>query len=313
MIRTNIFCILGPTASGKTALSISLAHYVKEKYNLDVEIISLDSALVYQDMNIGTAKPNLQERGGIPHHLIDILAPTHNYNAGEFLQDIDKIIDDCRTRNKLPIIAGGTMLYHHILTHGLHDIPNQNLAIRQQINEQAQINGWNFMHDKLMQIDAKSAENIKPSDSQRIQRALEIYYISGKTPSYFYNQQRKSKYNLTNIALMPTRELLHKKIEQRFYLMLEQGFIQEVENLLTKYPSLNMENSSMRCVGYRQAYEYLNNNISYQQFIDMGIAATRQLAKRQITWLRKTDCCIIDYNLDNALELLIGNFDAYYS
>jgi tRNA dimethylallyltransferase len=302
----HIFCILGPTASGKTTLSIQLAQYAKQKYNVDIEIISLDSALVYQDMNLGTAKPSLQERCGIPHHLIDILPPTHNYNVGEFLQDIDKITQDCKHRKVVPIIVGGTMLYHHALTYGLHDIPNQNLEIRQQINQQAAINGWHFMHNQLMQIDNITAQNIQPNDTQRIQRALEIYFTSGKPPSYFYNQKRASKYILTNIALMPPRDLLHKRIEQRFNLMLEQGFINEVKQLLVKYPNLNMDNSSMRCVGYRQAYEYLNNKINYKEFVDMGVASTRQLAKRQITWLRKTNCFNIDSSLDNALEILIS-------
>ncbi|MFM2344159.1 MAG: tRNA delta(2)-isopentenylpyrophosphate transferase [Pseudomonadota bacterium] len=312
----HLFCILGATASGKTALSIQLAQYAKQQYNIDIEIISLDSALVYQDMDIGTAKPTMQERCGIKHHLIDIIPPTHNYNVGEFLQDVDNITkiikDKTNHSNKLFIIVGGTMLYHHALTHGLHDIPNQNLEIRQQINQEAELHGWQFMHNKLSQIDKSTADNIKPNDMQRIQRALEIYYTSGKPPSYFYNQHRESKYKLTNIALMPPRDLLHKKIEQRFNLMLEQGFINEVTNLIDKYPSLNLESNSIRCVGYRQAYEYIKNNITYQQFIDMGVASTRQLAKRQITWLRKTESYHIDSSLNNSFELLKIKFDEYY-
>ncbi len=296
-----LFCLLGPTASGKTNLSIQLAHFAKQLCNINVEIISLDSALVYQDMNIGTAKPSNEEKQGIVHHLIDILTPIQTYNVGDFLVDVDNIIQDCHSRQTLPIIVGGTMLYHHALANGLHALPTQNLEIRAKINQEAVQYGWHVLHEKLMHIDAKSAKNISFNDTQRIQRALEIYYISGHTASHFHQiNARKTAYKLCNIALMPPRQYLHKDIEKRFHAMLNAGFLNEVKQLKIKYPTLNAQHNAMRCVGYRQAYAYLQNDLSYAEFIDASIASTRQLAKRQITWLRKISAYVFDSSQKNT-------------
>jgi len=304
------FTILGPTASGKTDLSINLAKYAREKYSTEVEIISLDSALVYKYMDIGTAKPDKEQQQGIKHHLIDIINPTQNYNVGTFLQDVFNIVKN--KQKALPIIVGGTMLYYNALVKGLHNIPSQNQNIRQQIINEAQIYGWEYMYKKLLNIDAK-ANYIQANDTQRIQRALEIYCITNQPPSYFYEQIRSSPYTFHTIALNPNREILHINIKNRFNTMLEKGFLKEVEKILKQYPSLNENFSSIRCVGYRQAYQYLNNQIDYNEFVDRGIIATRQLAKRQITWLRKLDVINIDVEDNLKFEKVKQEFDIYYA
>jgi tRNA dimethylallyltransferase len=310
-----LFCLLGPTASGKTNLAIQLAHFAKKQYSLNIEIISLDSALIYADMNIGTAKPTITEMQGIKHHLIDILTPLQIYNVGDFLSDVARIVLDCKAKQSMPIIVGGTMLYHHSLAYGLHDLPEQNLAIRTQINQEATQNGWPYLHTKLMQIDALSAAKINCNDAQRIQRALEIYYISGHTAIHFHQKIRAQLYTLCNIALAPPRPYLHQCIEQRFKHMLMLGFVDEVKNILIKYPALSAQDNAMRCVGYRQAYAYLQGYIDYQTFIDTSIANTRQLAKRQMTWLKKTSAYMLDSSQKNTymhIQAIFSNFMQHF-
>ncbi len=316
-----IFSLLGATCTGKTNLALKLVQYAKDKYNIQLHIISLDSALVYKHMNIGTAKPSNKELAQAPHYLIDIIEPTDTYNVGNFLQDVEDIINKISQLNNsstkniqhLPLIVGGTMLYYHSLINGIDNIPTQNIAIREKINAELQQHGQEYLYNKLTSIDPHL--NIHPNDSQRIQRALEIYYISGQAPSKFYTQGKNNIKNhiFHSVELHIERKKLHSRIEQRFISMLEQNFINEVKQLLQLYPELNQQTSSMRCVGYRQALQYLTKQINYEQFVQSGIAATRQLAKRQITWLKKIPLnTSIDSNKPECIKLLQNEFDIYY-
>lgn len=273
--------ILGPTASGKSALGLDLA-----AKGLPVEIISLDSALVFKDMDIGTAKPTESELKSVPHHLVNIISPTEVYNASEFVQDCLTLIEQIRVRGKVPIILGGTMMYYKALTDGIDDMPDRNLLVRQVIEQEAQLYGWPHMHALLSKVDPLTARRLKPNDSQRIERALEVYRISGKPISFFQNANQRVKYSLPTLTLLPgNRSVLHQRIEQRFMQMLDMGFIQEVISLRQKYP-LQASMPSMRCVGYRQVWQYLESQFTYDEMVVKAVVATRQLAKRQLTWLR---------------------------
>ncbi|STY28121.1 tRNA delta(2)-isopentenylpyrophosphate transferase [Legionella wadsworthii] len=276
-----IFCIMGPTASGKTALACDLVA------RFPFEIISVDSAMIYRDMNIGTAKPTLQELHRAPHHLIDIKDPTESYSAAQFCTDATSLGEEIIKKGKIPLLVGGTMMYFNALQKGLSNLPEADPAIRQQLEDEAAILGWPALHKKLIQIDPQSASRIHAHDAQRIQRALEVYSITGKTLTAFQTQQKeKSNYHFVNFILFPEdRSWLHQNIAQRFDHMLAAGFIDEVKLLQQKWP-LTTSMPSMRCVGYRQALEYLQNAYDYSLMRDQGIAATRQLAKRQLTWLR---------------------------
>jgi len=278
------FTILGPTAGGKTALALKIAEA------LPVEIISLDSALVYRDMDIGTAKPTAAELDAVPHHLIDIIPPTKSYSAAEFVGDCVRLAEEIRTRGRLPLIVGGTMMYFHALTEGLNDLPEADPAVRAQLQEEKQRYGLAHLYQSLQTIDPETAVRLKPNDSQRIERALEVYRLTGKPLSVHFAE--KADYipplDLCTTALTPeNRALLHENIARRFTQMLEQGFIDEMRALRQKYPELTADMPSMRCVGYRQAWDYLEGLTDYDTFVEKGIAATRQLAKRQLTWLRK--------------------------
>ncbi|MDH0563466.1 tRNA (adenosine(37)-N6)-dimethylallyltransferase MiaA [Acinetobacter courvalinii] len=279
--------LMGPTASGKTALACEL--YERGNY----ELISVDSALVYKDMDIGTAKPTKQEQEQYPHHLIDIITPLEVYSAAQFVEDVCPLIDDMHARGKTPILVGGTMLYFKSLLEGLADnLPNADQSIRDAISSKAEQEGWQAVYDELVVVDPVAGQKFKVSDKQRIIRALEVYRITGQPITKLQAEQPKNqpyRYTFHNYALMPDRLELHQRIEQRLRKMLDMGFLNEVEGLIEKY-DLNEDLPSMRSVGYRQALEFLlKSDLSLENKVEMenkALFATRQLAKRQYTWLR---------------------------
>lgn len=279
---------MGPTASGKSALAMALARA------LEVEIISVDSAQVYLDMNVGTAKPSDAERAAVPHHLIDIIPPTEAYSAARFRDDALRLAADIHARGKLPLLVGGTMLYFKALTDGLDDMPKADAGVRADIAASALERGWPALHAELAQVDPLTAERLKPNDSQRISRALEIFKLTGLPLSSFHQQRATENiasrpYKMVDtvlISLEPNdRSWLHKRIAQRFDSMLAAGFLDEVKALRAR-GDLHADLPAMRCVGYRQAWEALDGTSPMAELRDKGIFATRQLAKRQITWLR---------------------------
>lgn len=276
-----VVCIMGPTASGKTTLAVSLAKA------LNGEVVSVDSALIYKDMDIGTAKPSEDEKQGIPHHLIDIMSPEQSYSVADFVRDVTICIDDILERGKIPILAGGTMMYFNAMHHGISDVPAADIAIRETITQQIAQHGSAYLHQQLVVVDVKSAAKIHSNDSQRVTRALEVYKSTGKPLSEWLEvKKRVLPYDFFNFALMTQdRALLHQRIAQRFNYMLDVGLVDEVKLLISKY-SVNPELPSMRSVGYRQVFQYLSGEFDYDAMVDKGVAATRQLAKRQITWLR---------------------------
>ena len=278
--------LMGPTASGKTGAAVALVA------KLPVELISVDSALVYRDMNIGTAKPDAETLAKAPHHLIDIIDPTSAYSAASFRSDALKLMAEITARGKIPVLIGGTMLYFKALEGGLSGLPEANQVIRAILDAEAAQIGWPAMHSKLANIDLETASRLMPNDMQRIQRALEVHAITGKTMSALFAEQTSETlpYNLLKIALVPSdRAVLHERIATRFDAMLAAGFLDEVRTLQAKYPTLMPESTSMRCVGYRQALEHLRGDYNASELRDRGIFATRQLAKRQLTWLRGMD------------------------
>ena len=280
------FAVLGPTAGGKTGLALRLAQ------RFPLEIISLDSALVYRGMDIGTAKPTAEELASVPHHLIDIISPLQSYSAAEFAADCLRLCGEISARGRMPLIVGGTMMYFHALVNGLNDLPQADAGVRAQLQAQKAEQGIEGLYRRLCGVDAATAARLKPGDSQRIERALEVFLLTGRPLSDHLAVQTAYRVplRLHTLVLFPQRrELLHDAIARRFRLMLEQGFLEEVGRLKAEYPSLTAEHNSMRCVGYRQAWDYLDGACAYDAFVDAGIAATRQLAKRQLTWLRKTE------------------------
>jgi tRNA dimethylallyltransferase len=302
--------ILGPTASGKTALAMELA----DRY--PVELISIDSAQVFRDMNIGTAKPDADTLARYPHHLIDLISPEENYSAARFCSDALQAMADITARGKIPLLVGGTMLYYKALTEGLADMPKADAAIRAQIDAEAAVQGWPHMHAELAKLDPESATRLKPNDSQRIQRALEVVRLTGKTMAEIYAQQAPQPlpYRRLTIALMPTdRVWLHDRIAQRFDIMLAQGLVEETQALRNKY-NLHAELPSMRSVGYRQVWEMLESEIPPQELRDRGIFATRQFAKRQITWLNSLPNLSLFDCLNPALaETINSNVNSFLS
>jgi tRNA dimethylallyltransferase len=277
---------MGPTASGKTASALAIARAIPS------EIISVDSALVYRGMDIGTAKPTREELAAAPHHLIDILDPLDSYSVAQFRADTLRLVGDIAARGKLPLLVGGTMLYFKGLADGLDDLPGADPALRAELEEEAARVGWPAMHARLAQLDPETAARLAPNDAQRIQRALEICALSGKPMSELLALREKTElpFELLSFALEPSdRAVLHQRIARRFDLMLadsdEGNLITEVE-VLRRRGDLHPGLPSMRCVGYRQAWEYLDGRIDYQTMRETGIIATRQLAKRQLTWLR---------------------------
>ena len=273
--------LMGPTASGKTDLAIRL------RQHLPVEVISVDSALIYRGMDIGTAKPSPAELELAPHRLIDILDPVESYSVANFRIDVLKEMEEISSQGRIPLLVGGTMLYYKSLLDGLSPLPSAEPSIRTEIEVKAEKFGWAELHSDLMKIDPISAERINPNDSQRINRALEVFYISGKTMTELTQQQGESiPYDILQFAIAPQeRAVLHQRIEQRFHKMMDLGFEKEVRTLFAR-PDLHAELPSIRCVGYRQMWEYLEGEISLDEAVFKGICATRQLAKRQITWLR---------------------------
>ncbi|TYB16547.1 tRNA (adenosine(37)-N6)-dimethylallyltransferase MiaA [Aggregatibacter actinomycetemcomitans] len=273
--------LMGPTASGKTDLAIQL------RQHLPVEVISVDSALIYRGMDIGTAKPSKAELALAPHRLIDICDPAESYSAANFRTDALREMQDITSLGKIPLLVGGTMLYYKALLEGLSPLPSADEKVRSEIEAKAERIGWAALHQELNKIDPISAQRINPNDSQRINRALEVFYLSGKTLTELTEQKGDAlPYEILQFAIAPEqRDLLHQRIEQRFHKMIELGFQQEVEELYRR-ADLHENLPSIRCVGYRQMWEYLRGDYSHDEMVFRGICATRQLAKRQITWLR---------------------------
>ncbi len=274
--------LLGPTASGKTAVALALAG------RFPVEIVSVDSAQVYRGMDIGTAKPTRAERGRVPHHLIDIVEPTEAYSAGRFRDDALRIAAEVHARGRIPVFAGGTMLYFRALARGMAALPAAQPAIRRDIERRAALAGWASLHVELARVDPAAAARIEPADAQRIQRALEVFEHTGRTLTDFHAGERDAglPFEALKIALEPgDRGVLHRRIEERFGAMLAQGLLAEVEALRARY-ELDDSLPAMRAVGYRQAWEVIEGRAPLATLALRGVAATRQLAKRQLTWLR---------------------------
>jgi tRNA dimethylallyltransferase len=289
------FALLGPTASGKSALALRLA----EQYPL--EIVSVDSAQVYRGMDVGTAKPAAAERARVPHHLIDLVDPDERYSAGQFRLDAIRVIKEILQRKKAPLLVGGTMLYYRTLIAGLDALPQANAELREAISRQAEQHGWPALHAELGKVDPKAAARIMPNDAQRIQRALEVYRISGAAISALQRGVNEPlPFSIKGFALVPERAELHRRIEQRFDAMLRAGLVDEVRRL-TRIHRLNADMPSMRAVGYRQAWSFLEGEIDENALREQGVAATRQLAKRQITWLRSLPGLEPAQNLEDAL------------
>ncbi len=276
-----IFCLMGPTASGKTELACELVQH------LSVEIISVDSAMIYREMNIGTAKPDASILAKAPHHLINIIDPVASYSAASFCEDVARLSRGIISRGKVPMLVGGTMMYFRALQQGLSSLPAADETIRARLLQQTQEHGSAYMHQALARVDAATAARLHPNDTQRIQRALEVYQLTNQPLSEFLlTAKNPSAYRFVNFSLIPLeRTWLHQRIEQRFRYMLQHGLIDEVQGLLHKW-QLTLEHPSMRSVGYRQVLLHLQGEYDYAALCDKGTAATRQLAKRQLTWLR---------------------------
>ncbi|MFZ6649759.1 tRNA (adenosine(37)-N6)-dimethylallyltransferase MiaA [Undibacterium sp. TJN25] len=293
---------MGPTASGKTAAALQIAQHIPS------EIISVDSALVYREMDIGTAKPTPDELASVPHHLIDIIDPGESYSVAQFLNDTQRLVKDIQGRGKLPLLVGGTMMYFKALLDGLDDLPPADPALRAELDAEAARIGVPGQHARLATLDPITAARLKPNDSQRIQRALEIIALSGQPMSTLLAQQTRAvrPFDMLSIALEPSdRSVLHQRIATRFDTMLEHGFLDEVRALRQRgdlHPNL----PSIRCVGYRQAWEYLDGNCTLEDMRERGIIATRQLAKRQLTWLRSIpERIVIDCLQPDAAEQIL--------
>ncbi len=280
-----VVALLGPTASGKTRVALELSR------RWPVEIVSLDSALVYRDMDIGTAKPDAAMRLRVPHHLIDILDPTESFSAARFAEEAWPLVDDIVARGNVPLLVGGTMLYFKAFREGLAELPPADPDTRRVIDAMAAELGWPALHETLRGLDPQTAERLEPTDAQRIQRALEVCYVTGRPLSALLAEARETQppRDILAVSLEPSdRAGLHARIAERFEEMLELGLIGEVRRLREKY-RLDPALPSMRCVGYRQTWQYLDGEFGLTRLRETGIAATRQLAKRQLTWLRSTD------------------------
>ena len=311
-----VIAIVGPTASGKSAIAMQSARRAKS-LGKTVEIISMDSALVYRGMDIGTAKPSKAEMQEVRHHGIDIAEPEDPYSAAKFAHDAKQWLKEIRERNNIPLIVGGTMLYWRALAHGLSNMPPASPEIRAEIELRAAKLGWPAIHDELRQVDPETAARLEKNDTQRVQRALEIYLQSGKPMSEWLQEQPKDSgrgdgggsggsddhntpINLRLISIEPSdRSVLHDRIAKRFDIMMAEGFLDEMK-ALHQNPRLHPDLPSMRAVGYRQAWDYLDGNITLQELQDQAIAATRQLAKRQLTWLRGIQAKEVVDSLDSS-------------
>jgi tRNA dimethylallyltransferase len=305
-LKPRAIALIGPTASGKTGLSIALAQA------LGGEVVSMDSALVYRGMDVGTAKPTLAERDGVPHHLIDIIEPTQSYSAARFRDDALAAVADIQARGRVPIITGGTMLYFKALREGLDDLPRADAAIRAGVEADAAARGWPALHVELAALDPPTAARLAPTDAQRIGRALEVFRLTGIPMSQLLGRETTPEglpFDLLAISLEPSdRAVLHERIATRFDAMLAGGLVEEVRTLRERHPALNPTLPSMRCVGYRQVWEMQDGLLPARELRDRGIFATRQLAKRQITWLRSFDDitrldCLADNHRRQALDI----------
>lgn len=307
MLPPAIF-LMGPTASGKTALAIELVK------RFPCEIISVDSALIYKGMDIGSAKPDAETLAIAPHRLIDLIDPAESYSAAQFRADALAAMQDITAQGKVPLLVGGTMMYFKFLRDGAADLPSSEPQVRDAIMQQGQELGWPVMHQKLAAIDAEAAERLQPNDSQRIARALEVFELTGKNLTTYWQEQQKYylPYRVINLAVAPSeRSVLHQRIELRFKQMLEQGFLKEVESLRQR-ADLHPDLPSIRCVGYRQVWDYLDGKYSYAEMVERGIIATRQLAKRQITWLRSwPDLYWLDSLDPNLLQSTLQILEAH--
>lgn len=309
-----ILCLSGPTAAGKSASTLAIASH------WPVEIITVDSATIYRGMDIGTAKPSREEQAQVPQHLLDIRDPSESYSAAEFCNDATTLIEQIRGRGRIPLLCGGTMMYYKALREGLNDLPGADPALRAELEAEAEKSGWPALHARLAEVDPVTAARLAPNDSQRIQRALEIWHLSGQPMSVLLQHGRpgapQSDHQYVTISLEPSDRLaLHQRIAQRYQQMLEHGLVEEVRHLYERgdlHPGL----PSVRCVGYRQLWDYLDGKIDKTQAIEQAIAATRQLAKRQLTWLRAqpdrivVDCLAPDAAarvLDTVSQLWSGN------
>ncbi|CCQ11478.1 tRNA dimethylallyltransferase [Pseudoalteromonas luteoviolacea B = ATCC 29581] len=294
---------MGPTAAGKTDLAIALCQH------LNTEVISVDSALVYKGMDIGTAKPSRAEQALAPHHLIDILDPKDSYSVADFCRDAINHIDTLHAQGKTPILVGGTMMYFKSLVEGLSPLPEANRAVRAVLEQEAQQKGWPALHAQLMAIDPVTAQKISENDSQRINRALEVYRLAGKPMSELQEEKPQPlPYTFHQFAIAPSdRSVLHERIELRFKKMLDEGFENEVLALYQRN-DLHPDLPSIRCVGYRQMWEYLAGRCDYDEMVFKGIAATRQLAKRQLTWLRSwTDVTWLESGNEENLQRVVSS------
>ena len=312
-LPTAVF-LMGPTATGKTNVAVELAQ------QFPVEIISVDSALVFRDMNIGTAKPDAGTLARAPHHLINIINPTEAYSAAAFRHDALRLMADITARGKIPLLVGGTMLYFKALREGLSQLPQADPIVRAELDAEIALHGIQHLHRQLTMVDAETAARLAPNDTQRIQRAMEVFRITGQSMSSLLASDTHSPtntlpYQIISIALVPSdRSQLHARIATRFNNMMTEGLLDEVRVLRKKY-SLNPNMTSMRCVGYRQAWQYLDGEITEAALLETGIAATRQLAKRQLTWLRSSqidfavDCLAPDLyaRVSESLALRLGN------
>ncbi len=298
-----IICLMGPTASGKTNLAIRLVQ------QFPLEIISVDSAMVYRGMDIGTAKPSFDILKLAPHRLINIREPENAYSAANFRDDALKEIADITRHKKIPLLVGGTMLYFRALQQGLSHLPSANPTLRKKLAKEAAELGWPALHERLTRVDSEAAARIHPHDSQRIQRALEVYEETGKRLSLWQQESGEalSGYQIYNFAVAPKdRAILHDRIALRFKHMLANGFIEEVQRLWNR-GDLNMEMPSIRSVGYRQVWDYLQGHLTYEEMQERGIIATRQLAKRQLTWLRSWPNVVwFDSEADDVYEQIAG-------
>ena len=295
--RPPVIALMGPTASGKTGLAIQLAH------ELNGEIISVDSGLVYRGLDIGTAKPTQVEREGVPHHLIDILDPSETFSTGQFRARALELMADITARERLPLLVGGTMLYFHALFRGLAPLPPANPEIRQQIDGEASRLGWGRLHEQLAQVDPVAAARIHPNDPQRIQRALEVYRLTGMalTDLCAEGEAELPPFGFIRVMLAPSsREALGERIRRRFLGMLEGGLVDEVKTLRAR-GDLDEHLPSMRAVGYRQVWRHLEGEYTFEEMVERGVIATRQLAKRQLTWLRREQSALSYLSEDKAL------------
>ncbi|HVL55497.1 MAG TPA: tRNA (adenosine(37)-N6)-dimethylallyltransferase MiaA [Burkholderiaceae bacterium] len=280
MSAAPVVMLLGPTASGKSALALALAE------RFPIEIVSVDSALVYREMDIGTAKPSPDERRRVAHHLIDLIDPRDAYSAAAFVADAQQAIADIERRGRLPLLVGGTMLYAHAFIHGLAPLPSADAQLRARLDALAAAEGWPALHRRLQQLDPPTAARLQPNDAQRIQRALEVHELTGTPLSQLLRSQQLPRRPVVKISLEPSnRAALHDRIARRFAQMLQSGLVAEVRRLRAR-GDLDLQMPSMRCVGYRQTWEYLDGQFGFEELIERGVAATRQLAKRQLTWLR---------------------------